>query len=141
MNIQKLIPIIEDCATITIQIKDSYYDNRFDINRFTYSPSVRIQNRSSFYDLIELKEKYGGFITEHGTLTTWIWNNSMIKKYFPLIIPHLTGKTKQKAEIVLEASNCCHGRGKPQDKAKLKELHTRIKKLQAPRIIKSDHPF
>ena len=132
MNPLELINVIEECATITIQIKEN----------LSYSPSLRIQNRKFYYDLYELKEKFGGFINEYGTLVTWVWNIEMIKKYLPLIIPHLEGKTKEKAEIVLKASNCCHGRGKSQDKGKLKELYTQIKKLQAPRIrTKNDYPF
>lgn len=129
MKIKELVNVIEDCATITIQIKDSYYDERFDIQRVTYYPSVRLQSQRDF---THLQEKYGGCINERLHLTTWVWNIPMIKKYFPLIIPHLRDKTKEKAEIVLEVTKYCHGRGISQDKEKLKELYFQIKKLQEP---------
>jgi hypothetical protein len=65
----------------------------------------------------------------------------MIKQYLPLIIPHLVGKTKEKAELVLEATKCCRGRGVEQDKEKLKELYEKIQPLQEPRIRRPDFPW
>jgi hypothetical protein len=53
----------------------------------------------------------------------------------------LSKETREKAEIVLEATRYCHGRGKEQDKEKLKELFEKIAPLQEPRIRRTHFPW
>jgi hypothetical protein len=132
-DISQLADILEDCATIRIELETYYW---VDPPKITYTPRIRVQ--SIKHDLLSLKEEYGGSFHENPYThkQTWVWNMQMIKAYLPTLIPHLSNKTKEKAEIVLEATKYCYGRGIEQDKDRLKELYEKLQKLQEPRIRK-----
>jgi hypothetical protein len=133
-DINRLVDVLEDCATIRIEPTIDYW---FDPPKITYTPRIRIQ--SIKHDLLSLKEEYGGSFHEnfYTHKQTWVWNIEMLKAYLPTLIPHLSDKTREKTEIVLEATKYCHGRGIEQEKQRLKELFEKLQKLQEPRIRKS----
>ena len=138
-DISDLTSILEDCATIRIEAKSDRWQ---DYPAIMYIPSIRIQTAQG---LETYRDRFGGSFSQSFFRTrpkeTWVWNIEMIKQYLPLLIPRLSEKTRKKAEIVLEATKYCYGRGKEQDKEKLKELFEKLLPLQEPRIRRPDFPW
>lgn len=138
-DIGKLANILEDCATIRIESKS--YSWR-DYPTIMYIPSIRVQIAQG---LETYRDTFGGSFSQSFFRThpkeTWTWNIEMIRHYLPILMSRLSKETREKAEIVLEATRYCHGRGKEQDKEKLKELFEKIAPLQEPRIRRTHFPW
>jgi hypothetical protein len=132
-EIQELADTIQDHAFLSMTVKSSYWNE----TSITFCPIIRVQSKA---DLTTLQQKYGGSLYTQPTVYDyqipkqfWTWNVNMMRIYLPLILEHLNGKTKTKAELILKALTHIHGRGKPQDTEKIGEIYTEIKRLQEPR--------
>jgi hypothetical protein len=133
-EIRELADIVQNHAFLSITIKSSYWNE----SSITFCPIIRVQAK---YDLTPFQHKFGGSLYTHPTVyeyqipkQAWTWNIKMMRGYLPLIVEHLTGKTKTKAELVIKALKHIHGRGKPQDTEKLREIYVGLKRLQEPRM-------
>jgi hypothetical protein len=131
-EIQELADIINDSAFISMTAKTYWSSN------VTFTPIVRAQ---AYANLEPLARRYGGSVYEfpirnegQTPKSSWTWNQTMMKKYLPLLVPHLTEGKAKKARLIIEALNLSQGRGRPpKDREKLGEIYIKIKKLQEPR--------
>lgn len=133
-EISELTDTIQNHAFLSMTIKKDYWS---DHPRLTFCPIIRVQSKT---DLAKLQQKYGGSLYKQPTAFEyqipkqfWTWSIKMLRTYLPLILKDLGGKTRTKAELILKALSYMHGRGKPQDTEKLKEIYMELKKLQEPR--------
>ena len=131
-EIAELSNILNDSAFLSMTAKTYWSSN------VTFTPIVRAQ---AYANLEPLARRYGGSVYEfpirnegQTPKSSWTWNQTMMKKYLPLLLPHLTEGKAEKARLIIKALNLSQGRGRPpQDKEKLREIYIKIKKLQKPR--------
>jgi hypothetical protein len=133
-EIQELADILQSHAFLSMTAKADYWNEN---PRPTFCPIIRVQSKA---DLTKFQQKYGGSLYAQPIVyeyqipkQSWTWNMKMMRTYLPLISGHLAGKTRTKAELILKALKHIHGRGKPQDTEKLKEIYIELKRLQEPR--------
>jgi hypothetical protein len=133
-EIQELADIIQDHAFLSMTVKADYWNEN---PHPTFCPIIRVQTKA---DLTQLQQKYGGSLYTYPMpfeyqipKQAWTWNVKMMRAYLPLILEHLTGKTKTKAELILKALTHIYGKGKPQDTERLREIYVELKRLQEPR--------
>jgi hypothetical protein len=136
-DINRIADAIQGCACITLTVKQMSYNHKDELMSITLYPLLWLQCTS--YALADFKERYGGSFQEvrqrgyRETRYQWRWNISMIKEILPKVVDKLQGDKRLKAEIILEAIQCTHGKGKKQDTKKLIELLNQIRKLQKQR--------
>jgi hypothetical protein len=131
-EIQELANILNEHAFLSMTAKTYWSSN------VTFTPIVRVQ---AYSNLEPLAKKYGGstyeFPIRHDgqtPKTSWTWNQAMMKKYLPQLLPHLTEQKAEKAHLIIQCLKLLRGRGRPpQDKEKLGKIYIKIKKLQEPR--------